>query len=97
MKSNFDLLDRIDTIKANSVTAEEFEKIWGKSLKDHLDEMMDFWCKIEARAKEVIEVVNQPAEKRHQPVAEPQGKTAVKAETKQKRRIDMSRVNADWV
>ena len=76
------LIDRIDTIKANSVTTEEFKKTWDKSLEDYLDKMMDFWCKIEAQTKEVIEVVNQPVEKRHQSVAVPQGKTALIAETK---------------
>ena len=36
------LLDKIDELRANSVTAERFEKVWGLSIEDHLDELMRF-------------------------------------------------------
>lgn len=36
------LLERIDEIRANSVTDEEFKKVWGVSIDDHVDEMMKY-------------------------------------------------------
>lgn len=35
-----DLLDRIDEVRANSVTPEKFEKMWGYSIDEYLDKMM---------------------------------------------------------
>lgn len=34
------LLEKIDEIRAKSVTPEIFEKMWGISLEDYLDKMM---------------------------------------------------------
>ncbi len=41
------LIERIDEIRANSVTDEDFKRIWGKSIDEHVDELMKFWeeCK----------------------------------------------------
>ena len=36
-----ELLDRIDEVRANSVTDEEFEKIHGKSVDDMVKEVME--------------------------------------------------------
>lgn len=35
-----DLLEKIDELRANSVTPERFQKVWGISIEEHLDEMM---------------------------------------------------------
>lgn len=42
MAKEVDLLDRIDELHANSVTPEEFEKVWGISIEEHLRQMMEF-------------------------------------------------------
>ncbi len=34
------LMNRIDEIRANSVTDEEFKALWGKSIDEHVDELM---------------------------------------------------------
>ena len=39
-KENMSLIDRIDEIRANSVTDEEFKKVWGTSIDEHVDKMM---------------------------------------------------------
>ena len=39
---DMNLLQRIDEVKANSVTPERFMKVWGVSIEQHLDEMMAF-------------------------------------------------------
>ena len=36
------LLEKIDELRAQSVTAEKFEEVWGVDLEAHLDELMDF-------------------------------------------------------
>lgn len=36
------LLEKIDELRANSVTPNRFEKVWGVSIEQHLDEMMAF-------------------------------------------------------
>lgn len=42
------LLDRIDEVRANSVTPEKFEKMWGYSIDTYLDKMMAEVEKLEA-------------------------------------------------
>ena len=37
-----DLLEKIDELRANSVTPERFERVWGVSIEQHLDEIMQF-------------------------------------------------------
>ena len=49
------LIDRIDTIRANSVTDQEFERAWGKSIDEHAKKMVDVWSRLEAQAKAAIE------------------------------------------
>ena len=48
------LMDRIDTIRANSVSDKEFEEVWGKSLDEHVEKMMDRWDVLLAQAKKSI-------------------------------------------
>lgn len=36
------LIDRIDEIKANSVTPEKFEEVWGRNLDEFMEELMDY-------------------------------------------------------
>lgn len=52
------LIDRLDTIRANSVNEEEFERVWGKSLDDHAKRMVARWDILLAQAKEAIELNN---------------------------------------
>lgn len=49
MSAKKDLLERIDEVRANSVTPEQFEKRWGYSLDDHVGRMMGFIHKLEGR------------------------------------------------
>ena len=46
-KENMSLIDRIDEIRANSVTDEEFKKVWGTSIDEHVDKMMAHVTEIE--------------------------------------------------
>lgn len=36
------LLEKIDEICANKVTPERFEQVWGVSIEEHLDRLMEF-------------------------------------------------------
>lgn len=36
------IIDRIDEIKANSVTPEKFEEVWGRNLDEFMEELMDY-------------------------------------------------------
>ena len=48
-------LDRIDEIRANSVSDIEFKQTWGKSLDKHVEELMGKWDELQAQAKAAIE------------------------------------------
>jgi len=37
-----DLLEKIDELRANSVTPERFERVWGVTIEQHLDEIMEY-------------------------------------------------------
>ena len=52
------LIDRIDTIRANSVSDKEFEKTWGESLDRKVKKSMDKWDELLAQVKKAIEVSN---------------------------------------
>ena len=45
------LIERIDEIRANSITDEDFKRVWGKSIDEHVDEMMNRWEELEAKYK----------------------------------------------
>lgn len=49
------LINRLDTIRANSVSPEEFKDTWGVSLDEHVKEMMDYMHEAEVKLKERIE------------------------------------------
>lgn len=49
------LIDRIDTIRANSVSDKEFEQTWGESLDSKVKKSMDKWDELLAQAKTAIE------------------------------------------
>lgn len=51
MENLENLLDRIDAIRANSVTDQEFDKTWGTSLDKHLEKMMEIVSKIDVKMK----------------------------------------------
>lgn len=55
MAKRKNLVDRIDTIRANSVTDKEFEETWGRSLDSEVKKSMDRWDELLAQAKEAIE------------------------------------------
>lgn len=52
------LIDRIDTIRANSVSDKEFEQTWGESLDRKVKKSMDKWDELLAQVKKAIEVTN---------------------------------------
>lgn len=53
------LIDRIDTIRANSVSDKEFEKTWGESLDRKVKKSMDKWDELLALSKKAVEMSNQ--------------------------------------
>jgi hypothetical protein len=46
------VIDQIDAIKANSVTENEFKSVWGISLDEHMNKMMEHVRMTDARVKE---------------------------------------------
>lgn len=46
------IIDKIDAIKANSVTEKEFKSVWGISLDEHMNRMMEYVQKADARIAE---------------------------------------------
>lgn len=52
MEATKNIVDMIDAIKANSVSEKQFESVWGISLDDHMERMMDHVRKTDARVKE---------------------------------------------
>ncbi len=49
MTKEQNLLDRIDAVKANSVSEEEFKAVWGINLDEHMKKMMDFVREFDAQ------------------------------------------------
>ena len=45
------IIDIIDTMKANSVTEKEFKSVWGISLEEYTKRMMEHVCQTDARIK----------------------------------------------
>ncbi|MBQ7471484.1 MAG: hypothetical protein IJS97_03565 [Prevotella sp.] len=45
------VMDTIDAIKANSVTENEFKSVWGISLNEHMNKMMEHVRETDARVK----------------------------------------------
>ena len=55
MAQKTNLIDRIDSIRANSVSDEEFEKTWGESLDSKVKKSMDKWDELLAQARKAID------------------------------------------
>ena len=52
------LIDRIDTIRVNSVTDKEFEQAWGMNLDMKVKNAMGRWDELLEKAKNAIEENN---------------------------------------
>lgn len=52
--TNKKLLDRIDTIKANSISDKEFEETWGESLSVKVEKSMNKWADLLRETKNNI-------------------------------------------
>lgn len=48
MKTKMNLIERIDEIRANSVTDEEFKRMWGIRIDEHVRQMMEVAKKYDA-------------------------------------------------
>lgn len=64
------LLDKIDEVRANSVTPEEFKQIWGLSLEEHVNYMMNYIGDLKSKAP-VKRVAMEFTKERLQPAAIP--------------------------
>ena len=52
MAATMNIIDVIDTIKANTVSEEQFKSVWGISLDDHMKKVMEHVRETDARVKE---------------------------------------------
>lgn len=77
------IIDRIDEIKANSVTPEKFEEVWGRNLDEFMEELMDYaaQCIIDNRSNNDDNNSDQ-AEPLLQPAAAKVAAAAVEGEIK---------------
>ena len=55
MKHVKNLMDRIDEVRVNSVTEDEYERGWNRSLDEQVSRMMVRWDELMARAKEAVD------------------------------------------
>ena len=55
MKRAKNLMDRIDEVRVNSVTEDEYERVWNRSLDEQVGRMMVRWDELMARAKEAVD------------------------------------------
>ena len=58
MKQKENLIERIDTIRANSVSDQQYEQTWGRSLDSKVKQSMDRWDVLLAEAKKAIDSKN---------------------------------------
>lgn len=49
MAKEMNIIDRIETVRANSVTDEEYRAFWGTSLEEDVKHLMDFVSEFDAR------------------------------------------------
>lgn len=80
MAKQENLKERMDTVKANSVSDREFEETWGISIDAQVDKMMARWDTLLAQAREAIDNDHQPADERQQPAAEAPADSAERKE-----------------
>ena len=55
MKHVKNLMDRIDDVRANSVSDDEYKRVWNRSLDEQVSRMMVRWDELQARAKEAVD------------------------------------------
>ncbi len=55
MKHVKNLMDRIDEVRVNSVTEDEYERVWNRSLDEQVSRMTALWDELMARAKEAVD------------------------------------------
>lgn len=55
MKHVKNLMDRIDEVRVNSVTEDEYERVWNRSLDEQVSRMMVRWDELMARTKEAVD------------------------------------------
>ena len=55
MKHVKNLMDMIDEVRVNSVTEDEYERVWNRSLDEQVSRMMVRWDELMARAKEAVD------------------------------------------
>lgn len=55
MKHVKNLMDRIDEVRVNSVTEDEYERVWNRSLDEQVSRMIVRWDELMARAKEAVD------------------------------------------
>ena len=58
MTKKVNLIERIDTIRANSVSDKQYEQTWGRSLDSKVKQSMDRWDVLLAEAKKAIDSKN---------------------------------------
>lgn len=58
MTKKVNLIERIDTIRANSVSDQQYEQTWGRSLDSKVKQSMDRWDTLLAAAKKAIDSKN---------------------------------------
>ena len=46
------VIDKIDALKANTVSEKEFKNVWGISLDEHINKMMEHVRNTDARVRE---------------------------------------------
>jgi hypothetical protein len=80
MAKKENLKERMDTVKANSVSDKEFEETWGISIDAQVDKLMERWDTLLAQARETIDNANQPADERQQLAAQEQADSAARKE-----------------
>ena len=55
MKHVKNLMDRIDEVRVNSVTEDEYERFWNRSRDEQVSRMMVRWDELMARTKEAVD------------------------------------------
>ena len=55
MKHVKNLMDRIDEVRANSVSDDEYKRVWNRSLDEQVSRMTALWDELQARAREAVD------------------------------------------
>ena len=54
MKHVKNLMDRIDEVRANSVSDDEYKRVWNRSLDEQVSRMTALWDELQARSREAV-------------------------------------------